>query len=401
MGPHEQPLDSQGRPVPGGLRSVRMNQEQAKAIEDLLRRIPDKWQRVDTDQLSVTERQALLRLVGAGLVERRNTVRLDMAGQNEGFEATIAVTGEAGLLQAIEPALAESWSRWSGAIEDWRRRTGSASRPFRVTKVGGDEWRLTEHGLLARADLSVPLDPKLSREHAAVIASRERVIDFVMKAGALEDRPPVPGTGQLVSFRSVSAETTAPPISPPTTHVNLTNAADIAAAFRDAIMPMVEAIVNGPGRDSSGGSARASRADTMTWQEAMSLAEAHVKKHGGFFPGRNELARIVGCGSSTMTKAIERSGYLKARRKEAEKAKKAREVGSSETHGETFAEARAAQEAVDARIDAGEPLDAYHAGDEDTPGDRDEIIAKLAAEQRAKRVREDRQHKVAKKRPER
>jgi hypothetical protein len=139
----------------------------------------------------------------------------------------------------------------------------------------------------------------------------------------------------------------------------------------------------------------------MTWQEAMSLAEAHVKKHGGFFPGRNELARIVGCGSSTMTKAIERSGYLKARRKEAEKAKKAREVGSSETHGESLAEVRAAQEAVDARIDAGEPLDAYHAGDEDTPGDRDEIIAKLAAEQRAERLREDRQHKVAKKRPER
>lgn len=378
-----------------------MNQDLAKAIEDLLRRIPDKWQRVDTDQFSVTEEQAILRLVGAGLVERRNTIRLDMAGQNEGFEATIAVTGEAGLLQAIEPALAESWSRWSRAIEDWRRRTGAASRPFRVTKIGGDEWRLTEHGLLARADLRVPLDPKLSREHAAVIASRERVIDFVMKAGALEDRPPVHGTGQLVSFRSVAAETTAPPATPPTTHVNLTNAADIAAAFRDAIMPMVEAIVNGSGRDSSGGSARASHADTMTWQDAMSLAEAHVKKHGGFFPGRNELARIVGCGSSTMTKAIERSGYLKARRKEAEKAKKAREVGSSETHGETFAEARAAQEAVDARIDAGEPLDAYHAGDEDTPGDRDEIIAKLAAEQRAERVREDRQHKVAKKRPER
>ena len=215
-----------------------MNQELAKAIEDLLRRIPDKWQRVDTDQFSVNEQQSLLRLVGAGLVERRNTIRLDMAGQNEGFEATIAVTGEAGLLQAIEPALAESWSRWSGAIEDWRRRTGSASRPFRVTKVGGDEWRLTEHGLLARADLSMPLDPKLSREHAAVIASRERVIDFVMKAGALEDRPPVHGTGQLVSLRSVAAETTAPPATPPTTHVNLTNAADIAAAFREAMLPM-------------------------------------------------------------------------------------------------------------------------------------------------------------------
>ena len=260
---------------------------------------------------------------------------------------------------------------------------------------------LTEHGLLARADLGVPLDTKLTRDHAALIGSRERVIDFVMKAGSLEDRPPVHGTGTLVALRGVAAEPGGASKTPGPTQVNLTNAADIAAAFRDAILAMVEAIVSGSARESSGGSAKASQADTMTWQEAMSLAEAHVKKHSGFFPGRNELARIVGCGSSTMTKAIERSGYLKARRKEAEKAKKAREVGSSETHGETLAEARAAQETVDARIDAGEPLDAFHAGDEDTPGDRDEIIAKLAAEQRAERLREDRQHKVAKKRPER
>lgn len=378
-----------------------MNQELAKAIEALLRRIPDKWQRVDTDRLSVSEQRALLLLVGAGLVERRNTIRLGMAGQSEAIEATIAVTGEAGLLQAIEPVLAESWTRWSAAIDEWRRGSGGAVRPFRVTKVGGDEWRLTEHGLLARADLGVSLDPKLTRGHAAVIASRGRVIDFVMKAGSLEARPPVHGTGTLVALRGVAAEPGGGPKAASPTQVNLTNAADIAAAFRDAILPMVETIVSGSARESSGGSEKASQADTMTWQEAMSLAEAHVKKHGGFFPGRNELARIVGCGSSTMTKAIERSAYLKARRKESETARKAREVGSSEEHGETRAEAQATQEAIDARIDAGEPLDAYHAGDEDTPVDRDEIIAKLAAEQRAERLREDRQHKVAKKRPER
>lgn len=103
-----------------------MHADSAQAIQSLLRCIPDKWQHVDTDQLSVAEQQAILRLVGAGLVERRNTIRLDMAGQGEAFEATIAVTGEAGLLQAIEPVLAESWIRWSGAIEDWRHRAGAA-----------------------------------------------------------------------------------------------------------------------------------------------------------------------------------------------------------------------------------------------------------------------------------
>ena len=375
-----------------------MNQELAKAIEALLRRISDKWQRVDTDQLSVTEQQTLLRLVAAGLVERRNTLRLDMAGQNESFEATIAVTGEAGLLMAIEPVLAESWSRWSGAIEDWRRRTGAASRPFRVTKVGGDEWRLTEHGLLAQADLSVPLDSKLSRDHAAVIASRERVIDFVMKAGALEDRPPVHGAGQLVSFRRIAAEKS----TPQTTHVNLTNAADIAAAFREAMLPLVEAVVGGGARVNGRSSAStAPQAGSMSWQDAMRHAEEHVKKHGGFFPGRNQLASIVGCSPATMTKVLKHSPYLKARRAESAGAAKGKEVGSSDNLGNTRADANSAQEAVDARIDAGDPLDAYHAGDDDAPGDRDEAIAKLIAQQRAERTREERQRRSVKKRPER
>ncbi|MCC6229194.1 MAG: hypothetical protein IT432_08220 [Phycisphaerales bacterium] len=378
-----------------------MNQELAKVIEALLRRIPDKWQRVDTEQLSVTEQQTLLRLVAAGLVERRNTLRLDMAGQNESFEATIAVTGEAGLLMAIEPVLAESWSRWSGAIEDWRRRTGAASRPFRVTKVGGDEWRLTENGLLARADLSVPLDSKLSREHASVIASRERVIDFVMKAGALEDRPPVHGAGQLVSFRSVAAEKA----TPQTTHVNLTNAADIAAAFREAMLPLVEAVVGGGARVNGRSSAStAPQAGSMSWQDAMRHAEEHVKKHGGFFPGRNELASIVGCSPATMTKVLKHSPYLKARRAESAGAAKGKEVGSSDNLGNTQADAKSAREALDDRIDAGEthpPVDAYHAGDDEAPADRDETIANLIAEQQAERTREERQRRSGKKRPER
>lgn len=382
-----------------------MNQEPADVIEALLRRIPDKWQRADTDQLSVAEQQALLRLVGAGLVERRNTLRLDMAGQHEAFEATIAITGEAGLLQAIEPVLAESWSRWSGAIEDWRRRAGAASRPFRVTKVGGDEWRLTEHGLLARADLSVPLDPRLSREHAAVIASRERVIDFVMKAGALEDRPPVPGAGQLVSFRNVAAEKGAPSSTPPTTHVNLVNAVDIAAAFREAMVPLVEAVVRGAAHDDDRANApRAPQAGSMSWQDAMRLAEEHVRKHGGFFPGRNELASIVGCSPATMTKVLKNSPYLKARRAEAVQSGTVREVQPSGDLDKRVVESKGEPETADQPAEEGEPaqpVDAYHAGGDDAPQDAEAALAKLIADQHSDRMREERQRKAAKKRPER
>lgn len=59
--------------------------------------------------------------------------------------------------------------------------------------------------------------------------------------------------------------------------------------------------------------------------ELRSRAEEHVKASG--FPGTNELARQLGCASSSLSNAIEESVFLKARRAEyeASKARKPRE----------------------------------------------------------------------------
>lgn len=58
----------------------------------------------------------------------------------------------------------------------------------------------------------------------------------------------------------------------------------------------------------------------MSWEDAKEKAERHVKCNN--YPGVNSLAKIVGCAPSTMSKAIKRSPYLKARKAEHEAERK-------------------------------------------------------------------------------
>jgi DNA-binding transcriptional MocR family regulator len=122
-----------------------------------------------------------------------------------------------------------------------------------------------------------------------------------------------------------------------------------------------------------------------------------VKKHGGAFPGRNELARIIGCSQATMTKAIKQSDYLKARAAEAKKSS-IREVQlqtpiDRAPAGDDSAPRRSDLDGNNGQAEA-EPLDAYHAGgdEEDDPAD---TVHKLAAQQRAELMREERQRRRA------
>jgi hypothetical protein len=64
----------------------------------------------------------------------------------------------------------------------------------------------------------------------------------------------------------------------------------------------------------------------MPWQDAKDKAERHVKRNG--YPGLKALAKIVECSPATMSKAIERSPHLKARKAEyeAERTGKPRET---------------------------------------------------------------------------
>ena len=79
----------------------------------------------------------------------------------------------------------------------------------------------------------------------------------------------------------------------------------------------------------------------MSWQVAKAKAEAHIKANGRVFPGFNALIRQLGCGKTTLRKAITNSQYLKAREAE-HKANRARgrEVPMSDQTRESTTQTR-------------------------------------------------------------
>ncbi|MBM3998789.1 MAG: hypothetical protein FJ297_04455 [Planctomycetes bacterium] len=69
-------------------------------IVRFLRTIPETWIDHDPSALSEMQDRAVELLTAAGMIERRVTLRLRMAGHPLAVEATITMTGEAGLAQA-------------------------------------------------------------------------------------------------------------------------------------------------------------------------------------------------------------------------------------------------------------------------------------------------------------
>ncbi|MCW5775866.1 MAG: hypothetical protein KIS87_05405 [Phycisphaeraceae bacterium] len=203
----------------------------AAAVESLLRSIPERWADFDHDELSAAEQRAVFLLVAAGLVERRIGVRGEFAGQAPAIEFTVDATGEYGLVEAMESVVAETWTMWGQAFVAWKVSDAGASTPFRFTRTGLDRWRLTEQGVTARDDLGVDAP---SPGAAAFVGSRQRALEFVLRAGHQSNRPPVRGEGRLVEMKSGDGQDRAP-ASP--TRVALANSPELAAAFRDLVVP--------------------------------------------------------------------------------------------------------------------------------------------------------------------
>jgi len=207
------------------------------AVASLLRSIPERWADFDHDALSRTEQQDLFLLVAAGLVERRIGVRGEFAGQAPAIEFTIDATGEYGVVEALDPVVAEMWTKWGPAFEAWRASDAKDSTPFRFTRTGLDRWRLTEQGVLARGDLDIQAP---SEGAAAFVGSYQRTIEFVTRTGHQANRPNVRGEGRLVEMRTPEVDGEAKPTPAP---VSLANSEELAAAFRDALLPeIVEAL---------------------------------------------------------------------------------------------------------------------------------------------------------------
>lgn len=238
----------------------------AQSIESLLHTIPERWHDFDHDDLTATEQQALFLLVVAGLVERRMSVKGEFAGQAPAIEFAIDVTGEYGIVEAIEPVAAEMWTKWGPSFELWKLSDSGGTTPFRFTRPGSDRWRLTEHGVMARADLDIQAP---SAGSAAFVGSYQRAMEYITRTGHQADRPSVQGEGRLVDLKCSEPSVEAVP-----TPVAITNWPELAAAFRDLVVPALaealrETVAPSPSAEDTGD-------DTTAVPPALTLKEATV-----------------------------------------------------------------------------------------------------------------------------
>ncbi len=170
-------------------------------IGKILRSVPETWADVDPTALSSLQEQALSLLTAAGMIERRVMFRLRMAGQPVAVEATITLTGETGLAQAMQFLLKETWNDWREAFEKQQGADQKDEPSFHCERVGSEQWRLTTEGVVARGDLD--------NGNAAT------VIDFVLRRGFFDGHPrklpdgrisqrlPVAGRGLLERMQRV------------------------------------------------------------------------------------------------------------------------------------------------------------------------------------------------------
>ena len=175
------------------------------AIAELVGRIPDTWQAYRPDDLTKIRAQALFLLTAAGMVERRERLRLRMADHPVEVEATLQATGEYGIVEAMEPLAAHLWSDWADAFNAWTEGQTRGTSPLYCERLEPAEWRLTDQGVLARQDL--------------VAGQSGQVTDFVLKLGFFDGRPrllpdgrttrrqAVRGAGSLVRMKKLQGQT--------------------------------------------------------------------------------------------------------------------------------------------------------------------------------------------------
>lgn len=171
---------------------------------DYLRNIPTSWDRFDFDSLSHIQRRALKLLVAAGLGERRSRIRLRLFNHPEYALATIAASGEGGLLRAIDPLLGALWGKWKPKFDEWMGGPTAAIFPLHCEWTEPTEWRLTIEGIKGRAKV-------LRHEH-------EELIAYVFRSGTYVGRQPYFGDGELVRMKWKSESHPGPSV-PPSVHV--------------------------------------------------------------------------------------------------------------------------------------------------------------------------------------
>lgn len=246
-----------------------------RAILDLLDRLPLRWEPVDTDLLTGTEQEALKKLTAAGLVDRRFTLRLSLAGHAVSIEATITFTGEEGLAQAVEPLMTAAWTQWAAEYQNPRGGTVGPRPTARCERTGPELMRLTSHGETARADVR-------SGDAATVL-------DFVRRRGpaVFAFRPPVTGDGRAEAIRTVTAPANGP------LDVKVTNLGEVSgplASLVGLLGKLFEA--RGAGEAAASGRAAPAPDDAETTPAVQAAPEAAYRF--SFEPGGHWLVRYDG-----------------------------------------------------------------------------------------------------------
>ncbi|MCD6365472.1 MAG: hypothetical protein J7M14_06310 [Planctomycetes bacterium] len=172
------------------------------AIAELLRRIPETWQAYRPDDLSETKAQAIFLLTAAGMVERRERLRLRFASHPVAAEATITFAGEYGGIEAMESITARLWDDWQDAYAAWKKGDAANVSPAHCERLEPTEWRLTDQGVIARKDL----DGTGPQGADMRPLPQGTVFDFVLKKDFFKRRAPVRGKGALVKMDKTKAD---------------------------------------------------------------------------------------------------------------------------------------------------------------------------------------------------
>lgn len=340
---------------------------QDATIVQMLTTLPTKWRNVAHRTLSDAQEKALARLIEGGLVD----ARIEAVGWMDNFPQVVRlralVIGRYKLALRVEVlSCCKAWVSSDGLTRDSYRFW------YEVMEV-----RLTEEGELAKGCLAVEGDlppvqfinfggwvagrvrcewfgievqgsPDAARQFAMTeVARLERIADG--PDDVVQD-PPAAGDGSIEATgadRTVDSEgaLTAAQIfsrgrAPIGQRLCDADAADPdmqdlaetifgpSVSTQSAIervanqpIPCLEEITGAARRSDDTTAQRGSESPQgdqakpkWTWQQVKCAAESHVKRN--VYPGLNALAKIIGCSSATLSKAITHSSFLKARKAE-------------------------------------------------------------------------------------
>ncbi len=233
----------------------------ADALIALLRSIPETWATFDPDAQAAVQANALFHLTAAGLVERRNKIRLTMANSPTAVEMRYEATGEGGFAEVMEHALPKLFDQWLAQWQAWLESPAGMRSPFHAEEVPPPEWRLSDQGVIARdglknaAGLNYAVEFVLKQGffgpgfwvrkfmigRTPTIDDQQTIAAQLAAAGTENvdlsqlPRPPVPGAGRLLEVRKVPTE---PHVPPSPLQVNVANwssgADELVAALKAA-----------------------------------------------------------------------------------------------------------------------------------------------------------------------